>query len=168
MKRGKAQYSLEFLVTYGWALLIIGIVLSAIYTFGWVDASNFLPQRCTFYGQTGCKDFYVSEDNFSLSLVNNYGVKLNITGMEFQIEGDVICPMNDFSPHIEWNRSSFAVVSRDLFDVSCDAGLRDDHISSGSRVIATVIIEFFSPLTCPSGTADCRHNSTGSVVTKVQ
>ena len=163
MKRGKAQYSLEFLVTYGWALLIIGIVLAAIYTFGWIDTSNFLPQRCTFYGQTGCQDFYLSETELNLSLVNNYGVPLNITAIEFRIEGDVICGKK-FDSHIQWNRSRFAIVPLNFQTDNCET----DRIRRGSRVIGIAIVEFFSPSTCVAGSFSCRHNTTGTFVTRVQ
>ena len=78
MKRGKAQYSVEFLVTYGWALLVIGVIVAAIYALGAFNTGDFLPERCEFFGQVTCRDFTISTESFGISVINNFGVNLNI------------------------------------------------------------------------------------------
>lgn len=167
MKRGKAQYSLEFLVTYGWAFLIIGIVLGAIYTFGWVDASNFLPQRCTFYGQTACRDFYISNEEFNLSLVNNYGVALNVTAISLQVEGEDIC--TDIHQNVVWNRSEVGILHINFdSEPNCVDTLVTEFMTEDSRITATAIVQFHSPVTCADLDPECLHNSTGVIVGKVQ
>ena len=44
----RAQASLEYLTTYGWAILIIVIVLAALAWLGVFNAQEKVPDRCTF------------------------------------------------------------------------------------------------------------------------
>jgi len=80
MKRG--QYSLEFLLTYSWAFLVIGIALAAIYSFGWINVDQVLPEQCEFYGQVFCQDFQAytdgSNNEIQIVLVNQFGADLYV------------------------------------------------------------------------------------------
>ncbi|MGC8710478.1 MAG: hypothetical protein ACP5RF_02620, partial [Candidatus Micrarchaeia archaeon] len=40
----KAQTAMEYLMTYGWAILIIAVVLGALFQLGIFNASNFAPK----------------------------------------------------------------------------------------------------------------------------
>ncbi|HLP79060.1 MAG TPA: hypothetical protein VK158_00335 [Acidobacteriota bacterium] len=42
----KAQSALEFLTTYGWAFLVILIMIGALSYFGVLDPARFLPDKC--------------------------------------------------------------------------------------------------------------------------
>lgn len=50
----KAQAALEFLTTYGWAFLVILIMIGALAYFGVLDPSKLLPQRCMFSPEIQC------------------------------------------------------------------------------------------------------------------
>ena len=52
----KAQSALEFLTTYGWAFLVILIMIGALAYFGVLDPSRFLPKKCLFSQPVGCVD----------------------------------------------------------------------------------------------------------------
>jgi hypothetical protein len=180
MKRGKSQYSVEFLVTYGWALLIIGIVIGAIYTFGWFNPSTFLPQKCSFYGQIGCKDFSLTEEEFKLSLVNNFGSDLLISRVDLLGDGELLCSVSYLGPGglITWPRGSFndSILLSDGAHCSDNPVLKETLIQRGSRAVVTSRVFYFSPISCPSCVAnpsdpvcmqDCIHNSTGRIVVNV-
>ena len=55
MKRNgkKSQAALEFLTTYGWAFLIILIMIGALSYFGILSPSKLLPNRCNFGRKSG-------------------------------------------------------------------------------------------------------------------
>ena len=40
----KAQSAMEYLMTYGWAILIIAVVLGALFQLGVFNANNFAPK----------------------------------------------------------------------------------------------------------------------------
>ncbi|MEK6943756.1 MAG: carbohydrate binding domain-containing protein [Nanoarchaeota archaeon] len=69
----KGQAALEFLVTYGWAFLIILIAIGALAYFGILSPKNLLPSRCSFGSEFGCKDYLMSVNGIDLMLTNNAG-----------------------------------------------------------------------------------------------
>ncbi len=73
----RAQGALEFLMTYGWAFLVILIMIGALAYFGVLSPTKFLPERCTFGSQFLCKDYLITTDgstaDVTLKLQNNLG-----------------------------------------------------------------------------------------------
>jgi hypothetical protein len=59
----------DFLVTYGWALLIVSIVLVLLYTYTTLPAT-IVPNTCSFYSGIGCTDIVLSPNALTLYLVN--------------------------------------------------------------------------------------------------
>jgi hypothetical protein len=169
MKRGKSQYSVEFLVTYGWALLVIGIIVAAIYAFGWFNPNDVLPQRCNFYGQIGCKDFYVDEDVFNLSLINNFGANLFINHVNIEIEESSCSHEFIDADLINWQRNKYAIASVPL------CAEAQNIVDSGERIELVAQVYYFYNETCSDcerGIADpdclrCVHSSTGKVIANV-
>jgi len=85
----KAQAALEFLTTYGWAFLVILIVIGALAYFGVLNPSKFLPNRCNFGSEFGCEDYQISAtaDTFNLKLKNQAGEALTISSIALGSEG---------------------------------------------------------------------------------
>lgn len=50
----KSQAALEFLTTYGWAFIIILIMIGALSYFGILSPSKILPERCSISPEIGC------------------------------------------------------------------------------------------------------------------
>ena len=69
IRRGQA--ALEFLTTYGWAFLVILVMIGALAYFGVLDPTRFLPQRCQFGAELHCERFSIDsasqEANFELT-----------------------------------------------------------------------------------------------------
>ena len=57
----KSQAAMEFLMTYGWAILVVLVVIGALSYFGILSPENLLPERCS-SGEMrlNCKDHSVS------------------------------------------------------------------------------------------------------------
>lgn len=53
----KSQAALEFLMTYGWAILIVLVAIGALSYFGVLSPDKFLPSRCTLPAGLSCADF---------------------------------------------------------------------------------------------------------------
>ena len=99
--RLSAQSAMEYLMTYGWAILIMAVVLAALFELGVFNGSNLAPQACiaqagfvcrnpvytangiTFtFGQTTGRDYYgdwifVAAQDEAL---NSNGIPINFTG----------------------------------------------------------------------------------------
>ncbi len=52
----KAQSAMEYLMTYGWAILIIAVVLAALFELGVFNGSNLAPQACIAQAGFVCKN----------------------------------------------------------------------------------------------------------------
>ncbi len=87
-KRG--QEALEYLLTYGWAFLVILIILGALTYFGVFNPSRYAPDRCSFGLQIKCKDYYVngSVGELSLKLRNTLGDNITITKVKEEDHND--------------------------------------------------------------------------------
>jgi len=70
-KNTKGQAAIEFLVTYGWAILAALIVISALTYFGITSPS--LPDKCIFSNAFECNDYIVQESAVSVRLINSFG-----------------------------------------------------------------------------------------------
>lgn len=57
MATRKAQAAMEFLMTYGWALLVVLVAIAALALFGILSPSRFLPDRCDVGTGLMCVDF---------------------------------------------------------------------------------------------------------------
>ena len=55
--RKKAQAAMEFLMTYGWAILVVLAAIAALAYFGVLSPDRFLPSKCVFPSGFGCIDF---------------------------------------------------------------------------------------------------------------
>jgi uncharacterized protein (UPF0333 family) len=69
----KGQAAIEFLVTYGWAIMAAMVVIGALTYFGMTNPSTSLPDKCIFSNAFECKDFLMTEDTVRLQMVNTFG-----------------------------------------------------------------------------------------------
>ncbi len=83
-KRGQA--AMEFLMTYGWALLVVLIAIGALAFFGVLNPSRFLPQQCVLGPGLACADFKVTsvDQKVQITVQNGLGEDLK----QFQIYVD--------------------------------------------------------------------------------
>ena len=55
----KSQAALEFLMTYGWAILVVLVAVGALAYFGVLSPDKFLPAKCLLSAGIGCIDHRV-------------------------------------------------------------------------------------------------------------
>jgi len=75
MKRGQA--ALEFLMTYGWAILVVLAAIAALAYFGVLSPDRFLPEKCTMPSGLACLDFRATGSGVDLILQNSFGFDMN-------------------------------------------------------------------------------------------
>jgi len=69
----KGQAAIEFLVTYGWAIMAAMVVIGALTYFGMTNPSTSLPDKCIFSNAFGCKDYQLTESTIRLKVTNTIG-----------------------------------------------------------------------------------------------
>ncbi len=98
----KSQAAMEFLMTYGWAILVVLTAISALAYFGVLDPQRFFPSKCIIDSpELFCRDQQVSYERYPLvfSPYENI-VRLDIknnAGVSVQLSRFRIIESQDFS-----------------------------------------------------------------------
>jgi len=133
-KRGQA--ALEFLMTYGWAILVVLIVIGALAYFGVLNPSMILPEKCSLSTGVACKDHLIDQDASKLMFTFSNGMgrgiyvtKVTVKGVKF---GDAGCYTGDLMD----NTNCDAAVP----DGVCDYGgtSKGWHLSNGAEGTVTI------------------------------
>ena len=75
----KGQAAMEFLMTYGWAILVVIAAIAALAYFGVLDPARLLPERCQFPAGMDCIDkAAVSTSDVTFALRNNQGFRVEV------------------------------------------------------------------------------------------
>lgn len=80
MKNKKAQSAMEYLMTYGWAILIVIIVAAALYALGVFNPSTLTGKRSTGFPNLGAPtDWQYAGTTFTIVMTNNAGKTVTIS-----------------------------------------------------------------------------------------
>ncbi len=155
MQNKKGQAAIEFLVTYGWAIMSAIIVIGALSYFGIFNTQRYISDACYFGDQFTCED-YVAYQNGSIGvqLRNNFGVDIDINETTVKSNyGTVICDINDISPNT-------AIEPGRTFDIYCKI--------SSTKISVSDKLKYKLKLTFSRTGSSNLHNQTGDVTITVQ
>jgi hypothetical protein len=73
--RKQAQAALEFLMTYGWALLVVLVAIGALAFFGVLNPGQFLPDQCLLFAGMSCLEYFADANmgEFNFQFQNGLG-----------------------------------------------------------------------------------------------
>jgi hypothetical protein len=77
----RAQAAMEFLMTYGWAILVVLAAIAALAYFGVLSPDRFLPEKCTLPSGVACLDFTGSASSVVLVIQNSAGFDMNTVSL---------------------------------------------------------------------------------------
>jgi len=80
----RSQAAMEFLMTYGWAILVVLVAIGALAYMGVTKTGRFLPEKCLIEPGIACTDFKVDEDSVTLVLKNVLGKNMEITDISVE------------------------------------------------------------------------------------
>lgn len=79
----KAQAGLDFLMTYGWALLLIVLIIGALFALGIFDIGSFLGSRAAGFAQVGVSAWRVADTGaLTVQFENHVGSDIQITNVD--------------------------------------------------------------------------------------
>jgi len=84
----KAQAAMEFLMTYGWAILVVLIAIAALAYFGVLNPGRYLPSSCNMPPGLSCVDFKVDGGTNEITLVVRNGMGEDLNPFNISIAGD--------------------------------------------------------------------------------
>jgi uncharacterized protein (UPF0333 family) len=81
MNNKRGQAAMEFLMTYGWAILAAVIVIGVLAYFGVFSPSTYVPNQCIVSAPFGCNAGVANVAGVTLELRNGAGETLNVTSV---------------------------------------------------------------------------------------
>jgi hypothetical protein len=113
----KGQSSIEFITTYGYALLIAFASISILSSYVMVSPQEVLSAGCEFDEEFGCGDFYLSQGQLALQVTNKMPDEITIQSYS--------CSSDD-SSHV--NNSKIDLVQRDSFTIICNLNISSEDM----------------------------------------
>ena len=77
-KRGKSQAAMEFLMTYGWAILVVLAAIGALAYFGVLSPQKFLGEKCILEPGLACVSNKVEPTKVTIVIAQNKGKTITI------------------------------------------------------------------------------------------
>jgi len=84
MTNRKSQAALEFIMTYGWAILVVLVAIGALAYFGVLSPDRFLPAKCTLQSGIACLDHKATPTGLTLYIKNSLGYDLTVDAVKAQ------------------------------------------------------------------------------------
>lgn len=82
MLNKKSQAAMEFLMTYGWAILVVLVAVGALAYFGVLSPDKFLPAKCTLPAGIACLDHKATQNSLDVRIQNSLGYDIAINSVK--------------------------------------------------------------------------------------
>ncbi len=155
----RGQASIEYLITYGWAFLVIIVAIGGLAYFGMLSPSRWVPDKCDTGSQLVCVDYLADSQIGMIKLYvrNDFGKSIVIDDLKLKTdEGEIGTIENPVT--IEPGKTEEIVLSDSL-----NTAVRDFLATrKGEKIQMTLRIEFER-----QGSGN-QHWLTGVLYTKIQ
>ncbi len=163
----KAQAALEFITTYGWAILVVLLMAGTFAYFGILNPNKLSPERCTTTPEFFCGDYRLSIDpakNVTLLFKQAIGKTIYVTNASCIYQGTQTYG-SDFTQVVGTTKTPYGIPPftwqpRDQFQFTCNSNLPQSL--KGQKVKVSFVINY---KTNPSG---LEHSADGDVFAEVQ
>lgn len=166
----KGQAALEYLTSYGWALLAMLVTMGVLASFGVLSPSGALPEKCELSNDFRCVDFFISDnalvlgidyDGRGISSMSNFEIELG----DLELTSDD-CELRYDSPDgevVTFDGDNYEVSKAfdNLFLLCFSTYAEDDWPLPGMQVDSSVKFDF-----TPRG-SEFERSSSGVVVAAV-
>ncbi len=143
----KAQAAMEFLMTYGWAILVVLLAIAALAYFGVLNPGKYLPSSCTLGTGLSCNDFKVDGTADTVTLVITNGMGEDLNPFNVSIAGDCVGDALAVDGLVDGEKETIII--------SCASDI------TGSKFKEDITMQY----TSESGLS---HTKTGSISTQVE
>jgi len=139
MMKLKLQSAMEYLMTYGWAILIISIALAALYMMGLFSPSSFITSSCIFPADFSClQDFMSTNGVLTVNIEQSTEAPIDITAIG--------CNSNVTLANMQQYQGSSAIYvpigGNYTFNIQCYSGSTQFSGSPGSLFKGYVIMNY--------------------------
>ena len=148
---------MEFLMTYGWAILVVILAIAALAYFGVLNPGRFLPNSCVIGPGFSCSDFKVNKTDIILTLSNGAGDDLSKVWV-----GINSCSTNDPGANGDDGWVDGTTLATGVPGFVGGINIRGcNNGASGSKFKQDITFSY-------TGSSGVSHNKTGSIVAKIE
>jgi len=146
MKKGQA--AMEFLMTYGWAILVVLLAIAALAYFGVLSPGKYIPSSCVLETGLACTDFKVDGgvDTSQITIYVRNGIGQDLRNFSLDIPGEC----NGTA-----NIPVFIDGTEEAFVLDCGSDIL------GSRIKENILISYVSM-------SGMQHTKLGSISARVE
>ena|SRR3989344_4349 len=163
MKGRKAQAAMEFLMTYGWAILVVLVAIGALAYFGVLNPSRFLPNSCTLVPGLSCDEFKVTSGlagagTVNIIIRNGAGDSIDFSSIYIDVDrSGAYEAANDCAKTAPADPLAIADGAQVTYDFTCAPAITiDSRFRADIRGVYT------------KGSSTLTHNLAGSIVAKAE
>lgn len=149
-KGAKLQSAMEYLITYGWAILVLAIVISLLFALG-VFSSNNNTNLCVINQGFGCLNYYMNTNGIAvLTITQTTATYINITGIGCSSD-----PNNEhvLAPQTASRQVYLAYGSAYNFTVQCYTASGIPSLSLGQTFYGSIYINYINDVNDFPGSA---------------
>jgi len=132
MNNKKAQASMEFLMTYGWAILAAVIAIGVLAYFGVFSPGDQLPSICTLSAPLGCDEYAANSTGDTAIIIVRNGAGSPITISSFALTD---CTTNSTSVTI-------ADGGTESYDIDCSGANGGAGLAAGEKFNQDITITY--------------------------
>ncbi|MFT4310664.1 MAG: hypothetical protein ACMXYC_03455 [Candidatus Woesearchaeota archaeon] len=147
----KAQIAFDYVMTYGWILVLIVGVSGALFFYGVFDIEKTFPEECVFENNIRCLEVLATPNNISVHLQNNMNAPVVL------VKGDIDGCTQHFGDDLLWNLS-------DTVDLSFNC----PHPVGRQSIGITLTYYHNGTFGCADNPQSCYRNVTGRIRTNVK
>jgi hypothetical protein len=142
----KLQSAIEFLVTYGWALLIIAIMLFALFTSGILNSNAYASQKCVLTSGFSCLSFFISGNGLlTINLLQSLGESINVTALGCNQNGTLTHMQQPYNPPT--GQIFMPIGSNYTFNVQCYTNTGPFSSNTLNSFSGVIIVNYTNDLT---------------------
>ncbi len=151
----KGQSAMEFLMTYGWAILVVLIAIGALAYFGILNPAKFLPSQCALFPGISCSTFKVTGTVATFIIQNGAGSTLGDLNITISNPNQGNCGT------ITSTTANFSDGATSTHTITCASG---SYGTTGDRFKADLNISYYEG----TGSNKIYHIKKGSLVTQIE
>lgn len=106
----RAQVAMEFLMTYGWAIIVVLISILALATFGFLNRDHFTGNQCFLPPGIACVDFKVETARTILVLQNGFGESITLHQVDVARNTGSICSATNLATGLRSQDKAIIIV----------------------------------------------------------
>ena len=140
------QSAMEYIMTYSWAILILAVVMSALFTLGVFNPSTYSTQSCIITSAFTCLSFSLASNGIlTINLQQSADQPLNVTAIgctQNAIPTNMLIPYNPPT-----NQIYLSVGSNYTFTVPCYQSSGGFSVGVGNSYSGSVVINYTNVIT---------------------